>query len=109
LIKQIEFSKKYNAVVVQKGANTKISTPQGKIFLNTTGNPGMATGGSGDVLTGIILALLSQGYSAEDSAKIGVFIHGLAADLKTAEICEISLTPSDIIENLGKAFNLLKC
>ena len=69
--KQQEFSKKYNCIMILKGPYTSITTPQGEIFFNHTGNPGMATAGSGDVLTGIILALLSQGYTTFATALIG--------------------------------------
>lgn len=81
LQKQMEFSQQYKTVVVLKGANTSISTPDGKVYFNSTGNPGMAKGGSGDVLTGIITSLRAQGYSPEHAAVIGVFIHGLAGDI----------------------------
>jgi NAD(P)H-hydrate epimerase len=91
-------------VVVFKGAHTAIATPEGNIFFNMTGNPGMATAGSGDVLTGIILALLAQGYEPVEAAAIGVFIHGRAGDLAREETGEEALIASDIIRNLGKAF-----
>ncbi len=102
--KQLDFSKKHKVVVVLKGAFTSISTPDGKLYFNSTGNPGMATAGSGDVLTGIILGLLTQGIQPEKAAVAGVYIHGLAGDLATKEISEISLVAGDIIEFLGKAF-----
>src|SRR5690606_23710240 len=79
--KQLEFSNRYKVIVVLKGAFTSISTPDGKLYFNSTGNPGMATAGSGDVLTGIILGLLAQGISPEKAAIAGVFVHGLAGDL----------------------------
>lgn len=102
--KQIELSKKYKIVVVLKGAFTTISTPEGKLCFNSTGNPGMATAGSGDVLTGIILGLLAQGYSSENAARAGVFLHGLAGDLAVQQKSEYSLIAGDIIEFLGNAF-----
>jgi NAD(P)H-hydrate epimerase len=102
--KQIELSKKYKIVVVLKGAFTTISTPEGKLCFNSTGNPGMATAGSGDVLTGIILGLLAQGYSSENAARAGVFLHGLAGDLAVQQKSEFSLIAGDIIEFLGNAF-----
>jgi ADP-dependent NAD(P)H-hydrate dehydratase / NAD(P)H-hydrate epimerase len=108
LTKQIEFSKKYNCLIVLKGANTSITTPEGKVFFNSTGNPGMAKGGSGDVLTGIILSLLAQGYSPEDAAVTGVYLHGLAADIAVEESCYESIIASDIINNIGKAFNRIR-
>jgi len=104
LLKQIRFSADNNVIVVLKGAHTCISFPDGQVFFNGTGNPGMATAGSGDVLTGIILGLLAQKFSAEDAALIGVYLHGLAGDLAAAETGEYSLTAGDIINYLGKAF-----
>jgi len=101
---QREFSIKYKTTIILKGAFSSISTPNGKIYFNPTGNPGMATGGSGDVLTGILLGLLAQGYKAEDAAIIGSFFHGLAAD-SAEEISQTSLIPSDIIDNLSFVFN----
>ena len=69
----MEFASKYNCIVVLKGAYTSVATPDGKVYFNSTGNPGMATAGSGDVLTGMILSLLAQGYSPEN-ASVTVFI-----------------------------------
>jgi len=104
LKKQIEFSKAYNCVVVLKGAHSSITTPDGKVFFNTTGNPGMASAGSGDVLTGIILSLLSQGYSSENACVTGVYLHGLAGDIAALKSCYESIIASDIIDNIGNAF-----
>lgn len=106
--KQKAFAEKYNCTVVLKGAHTSIASPDGKLFFNSTGNPGMATAGSGDVLTGVILGLLAQGMSSPDAALIGVYVHGLAGDLAAKECSEFSLIAGDIIEAMGKAFtNLL--
>lgn len=91
-------------VVVLKGAYTAVLLPDGRCFFNSTGNPGMATGGSGDVLTGIVLALLSQGYQPADAALLGTYIHGLAGDLAASENGQQAMIASDIIDNLGKAF-----
>jgi NAD(P)H-hydrate epimerase len=102
--KQIEFSQKYKVIVVLKGAFTSVSTPDGRLFFNSSGNPGMATAGSGDVLTGIILALLAQGISPENATLAGVYLHGLAGDLAVLQKSEYSLVAGDIIEYLGKAF-----
>lgn len=102
--KQINFSKKYNCVIVLKGAHTSITTPNGTTFFNSTGNPGMATAGSGDVLTGIILGLLAQGLTSIDAALTGVYIHGLAGDIAANKKSEYSLIAGDIVDNLGKAF-----
>ncbi len=105
---QQEFSKKYGVYVVLKGAYTCITTPKGNCFFNSTGNPGMATGGSGDVLTGIILSLLAQGYHPHDAALLGVFVHGMAGDISAELQGEEALIASDIVENLGKAFKKLR-
>jgi NAD(P)H-hydrate repair Nnr-like enzyme with NAD(P)H-hydrate dehydratase domain len=78
------------------------------VFFNSTGNPGMATAGSGDVLTGILLSLLAQGYRPEDAAITGVYLHGLAGDIASAELCQESIIASDIIKSIGKAFNKLR-
>ena len=102
--KQIQFSKKYKVIMVVKGAFTSVSTPGGKLYFNSTGNPGMATAGSGDVLTGIILGLLAQGWSSENAAVSGVYLHGVAGDLAIAEKSEFSLIAGDLIEFLGQAF-----
>lgn len=102
--KQIQFSKKYRVTVVLKGAHTSISTPEGKVYFNTTGNPGMATAGSGDVLTGIILGLIAQKIPAERAAILGVYLHGLAGDLAAEEKSQFSLIAGDIIDFLSKAF-----
>ena len=102
--KQIEFSAQHKVVVVLKGANTSISTPDGKVYFNSTGNPGMAKGGSGDVLTGIITALLAQGYTSEHAAIIGVFIHGRAGDIAAEVLGQTGMTARDIIQFLPEAF-----
>ena len=105
-LKAVELSKEQNIYVVLKGAHTIIACPNGEVWFNSTGNPGMATAGSGDTLTGIILGLLSQGYSAYDSSLIGVYIHGLAGDMAKQQLGEMSLIASDIINNLGAAFKI---
>jgi len=105
---QLEFSKKYKIVLVLKGAYTSITDAEGNTFFNSNGNPGMATAGSGDVLTGIILSLLAQGYKPIDAAKIGVFLHGLAGDLAADEMGFEALIASDIINNRGNAFKRIK-
>jgi len=105
---QIEFSREYNCVVVLKGAFTSVSAPDGSVTFNSTGNPGMATAGSGDVLTGIILSLLSQGYSAEKAAITGVFLHGIAGDIAVENSCFESIIASDIINSIGKAYNRIR-
>ena len=102
-----EFSRQNAIIIVLKDAITTISNEKGEIFFNILGNAGMATGGSGDVLTGIILGLLSQGYSAEDSAKLGVYIHALGGDKAAEYFGEKSLIASDIISNICKAIEFL--
>lgn len=103
----LEFSSKYNAYVVLKGARSIISTPQGEIFINTTGNAGMASGGSGDVLTGIIGGLLAQRLDAVEACKLGVFIHGLAGDMLAEQNGEAGIIASDIAGALPKALSEL--
>ncbi len=102
--KQIEFAAKYNVIVLLKGAYTSIAMPDGTCCFNSTGNPGMSTAGSGDVLTGIILSLLAQGYPSSDAALLGAFIHGLAGDMAASDYGQQALIATDIIDNLGKAF-----
>ena len=97
---QREMSKQYNIIIVLKGANTSITFPNGSCFFNSTGNPGMATAGSGDVLTGIILSLLAQRYTPEEAAIIGVFMHGRAGDKAAAEKGMEAMIASDIINSL---------
>ncbi len=99
-----EFCKTYSVVTVLKGANSIVCTPEGKCFFNTTGNPGMATAGSGDVLTGLITSLLAQGYTPVNAACLGVFLHGLSGDISATEISEEALTAGKMIENIGKTF-----
>jgi len=101
------FSKKYKLTCILKGANTTIAFPNGYLFFNSNGNPGMASAGSGDVLTGIIGSLLAQGYSPETSSKLGVYIHGLAGDFAKSKFGEISMTASNIQECISLAFKEL--
>lgn len=94
--------------IVLKGAWTSVVFPNGSVYFNPTGNPGMATAGSGDVLTGILLGLLAQGYSTSAAARLGVYLHGLAGDLACKELGEESLTARDLITYLPNAFKKLK-
>jgi hydroxyethylthiazole kinase-like uncharacterized protein yjeF len=106
---QRSFSNKYNVVVVLKGAHTTITNPKGPVWFNSTGNAGMAKGGSGDVLTGIIAALLAQGgYSSSTAALVGVYVHGLAGDIAKQSVGETALQASDIIAHLPNAFMLIE-
>ena len=107
LTKAKELAAYLQCYIVLKGAYSTVITPEGKFYFNPTGNPGMATGGSGDVLTGIILALLAQGYSQENAARLGTFVHGLAGDIACRRIGEISLTARDIIAALPEAWKEL--
>jgi NAD(P)H-hydrate epimerase len=108
LNRQVEFSKTHICIVVLKGANTSITTPDGNVFLNSTGNPGMAPAGSGDTLTGILLSLLAQGYASENAAVLGVYLHGLAGDIAAEESGHESIIASDIIKCLSKAFKKIR-
>lgn len=104
----VKFAIKYNVNIVLKGAYTACINPEGICRFNSTGNPGMATGGCGDVLTGIILALLCQGYSCEESGILGSYLHGLSADLTLQKQSYESLVAGDIPNHLGKAFNTVR-
>ncbi|MDP3437423.1 MAG: NAD(P)H-hydrate dehydratase [Bacteroidales bacterium] len=104
---QRSFSLKYKVYVLLKGANTSLSTPEGEIWFNVCGNPGMATGGSGDVLTGVIAALMAQGYSPKESAISGIFIHSTSGDFAAKKFGEISMTAGDIVNNLEEAFKIV--
>lgn len=97
---QMKMSKKFKIYIIKKGAYTSISTPEGDLFFNSTGTPGMATAGSGDVLTGIITSLLAQGLSHKQAAISGVFIHGQAGDAAAKKIGVQSMIASDLIINL---------
>ncbi len=98
-----KFSKDYGLVLVLKGHETIVSDYSGNLYINKTGNPGMATAGSGDVLTGMIAAFLGQGLSAFKAAKYAVYLHGLAGDLAAEEKTQISLIASDIIDKIPEA------
>lgn len=97
-------SQELSVYIVLKGAHTCITSPEGNCYFNSTGNPGMATGGTGDVLTGILTGLLAQGYSSLDTAILGVYLHGLAGDLAAEEVGQEALIAGDLITYLGKAF-----
>lgn len=104
LQKQISFARNYGVVVVLKGAHTSVAMPDGRVFFNSTGNPGMAKGGSGDVLTGVVTALLAQGYSAENAAVMGVYLHGKAGDCAVAYLSQTGMSATDIIHYLPETF-----
>jgi NAD(P)H-hydrate epimerase len=107
LIQAIDFAMLHKIYLILKGAYTAICCPDGSCWFNPTGNPGMATGGSGDVLTGILTGLLAQGYSPLEASLLGVYIHGLTADLLIPSTSMESLLAGDIADNLGLAFSSL--
>ena len=99
----IEKARYYNIFIVLKGHYTAIVRPDGKVYFNASGTPAMATAGSGDVLTGIILAMLAQGYPPELASIIGVFVHGMAGELAEAEEGQYGVTAGDIAAFTGRA------
>lgn len=101
---QKDFSVKHGVYVVLKGAHTCITCPDGEVYFNSTGNPGMATAGSGDVLTGILTGLLAQGYEPKKACVLGVYLHGLAGDIAAQHLSEESLIARNIIEFLSEAY-----
>jgi NAD(P)H-hydrate epimerase len=105
---QKDFARKYGVQLVLKGAHTAIASPDGTVRFNNTGNPGMATGGSGDVLTGMIAALLGQGYAPDRAAVLGVWLHGLAGDLAMEEKGTHGMIAGDIIERIPDAYRWLE-
>jgi NAD(P)H-hydrate epimerase len=108
LEKQKQFSVSGKCMVVLKGAFTSISDGEGNVYFNLTGSPAMAKGGSGDVLTGILTAMLSQSYAPVESALLGVYLHGLCGNLGAIEKSVYALTATDLIEILPSAFKSLK-
>lgn len=101
------FSKELKSIVVLKGAFTSIACPNGNIYFNATGNPGMAKGGSGDVLTGILTALMAQGYPSRDVALLGVYVHGLAGDIAAVELGLEGMTATDLVNRIPLCFKKL--
>lgn len=99
----VEFAKKYRVVLVLKGHETVVGSYDGQVYVNGTGNPGMATGGCGDVLTGMIAALLGQKLPVFEAAVLGVHLHGLAGDLAAAERGQIGLLASDVADKIPQA------
>ena len=100
----IELATNYKLFIILKGHHTAICTPDGSVFFNTTGNSGMATAGSGDVLTGILTSLLAQGYSPLDACKLGVYLHGLAGNHAATLLGEHAIIASDLLEHIPHAF-----
>jgi NAD(P)H-hydrate epimerase len=107
LQKQKEFAKTLQCIIILKGAHTSIAAPDGQVYFNSSGNPGMATGGTGDVLTGILTSLLAQSYEPTEAAIIGVYLHGLSADLIVQERGMYGLIASDVVEFLPLAYKKL--
>lgn len=105
---QIEFSKKFECIVILKGPNSQISLPDGRVYYNSTGNPGMATAGSGDVLSGLITGLLARKYHPMYAAILGVYLHGLAGDIAAEKLGEEAMNAGDIIESIPLAFQLFE-
>lgn len=106
--KAVVKSREYQCIIVLKGHYSFIANPGGKCWFNSTGNPGMAKGGSGDVLTGIITGFLSKGYEPTEAAIVGTFIHGLAGDLAAQRFSEQAMLPSDLVESIGEAFQQIR-
>ena len=104
-----QFASEHRVILVLKGSPTIVADPNGYSFVNPTGNSGMATGGSGDVLTGVIGSLLSQGVQPIDAAVISVFVHGLAGDLAADQLTERSVIAGDLIDFLSEAYETLGC
>lgn len=102
------FARKHRCIVLVKGAYSTICTPEGEVYFNSTGNPGMATGGSGDVLTGILASLLGQGYEPISAAVLGTYLHGLAGDKAADKWGEEAMLPSDLIDHIGEAYKDIK-
>jgi NAD(P)H-hydrate epimerase len=102
-----EFATTHHVYVVLKGHRTIIATPEGRVFINPTGNPGLATGGTGDVLTGMIAAWLAQLLDAEAACRLAVFLHGAAGDIAESNEGQVSMTASDVLSCLGDALNQL--
>lgn len=101
--KCMDFSLKYEVYLILKGARTVIACPEGQTFINTTGNPGMATAGSGDVLIGVIASFMGQGIEIKTALRTAVYLHGLAGDIGAAHVGEYSLTAGDLIKYLPDA------
>jgi NAD(P)H-hydrate epimerase len=108
LEQQCQLAEDHQIYLILKRAHTVIACPDGTCYFNTTGNPGMATGGAGDVLTGMLTGLLCQGYSPLDSARIGVYLHGLAGDIAACKETPYSVTANSIIENIGQAYSQIR-
>ncbi|MFH1825376.1 MAG: NAD(P)H-hydrate dehydratase [Candidatus Firestonebacteria bacterium] len=98
-----DFAKKYNVILILKGARTVVAHPAGNVFINSTGNSGLATAGTGDVLTGMIAGIIAQGVNVLNGSMIGVYLHGLAGDMARESKTEYGMIASDVVENIPKA------
>ncbi len=108
LTKACELAQSAGVHIILKGAYSAVITPEGKCWFNSTGNPGMATGGSGDVLTGVVLALLAQGYATETAARLAAYVHGLAGDIARKKHGAMGMTAGDIVDCLPLAWRMLE-
>ena len=108
LTKACELAQSTGVHIILKGAYSAVITPEGKCWFNSTGNPGMATGGSGDVLTGVVLALLAQGYATETAARLAAYVHGLAGDIARKKHGAMGMTAGDIVDCLPLAWRMLE-
>lgn len=107
LLKAIEVAHQRHIIIILKGRFTAIVRPDGKVYFNPTGSPALATGGSGDVLTGLIAALLAQGMRTEFAAIVGPYIHGLAGEIAAEKLGVYSVTATDVADCIGAAFKRL--
>ncbi len=108
LVKACEMARQHRLFIVLKGANSAVITPDNEVWFNSTGNAGMATAGSGDVLTGLLASLLAQGYTPYKASLLGVYLHGLAGDLVAAEWSQEGVTAGRVAAYLGKAFQRMR-
>jgi NAD(P)H-hydrate epimerase len=97
------FARDRGVIVILKGYRTVVAAPDGRVFINSTGNPGMATGGSGDVLTGVIAAWLAQMADPVDACRLAVYLHGAAGDIAASVEGQVAMTAGDILRHLGEA------
>jgi NAD(P)H-hydrate epimerase len=108
LQQQIEHSKAHSIFILVKGAHSSLSTPSGEVYFNSTGNPGMAKGGSGDVLTGMITSILASNHSPKEAVTLAMYLHGLAGDKAKKKYTEYAMNSAQIIDCIPKAFKQLE-